>query len=60
VVDYHSLTTRHVGKDLGEEVEVDPTDEIALSQSPIARAEQPESLTLKTAATLLACGIKPD
>ena len=38
VVDYHSLTTRHVGKDLGE-VEVEPTDEIALRQSPINKEE---------------------
>jgi len=58
VVDYHSITTKFVGKNLSES-EVDPTDEIAIQNSTLNVEERPEELTLKTAATLLACGIDP-
>ena len=58
VVDYHSITQKFVGKDLAD-AEVDPRDDVALAVSPL-RDELPEELTLKTAATLLACGIDPD
>ena len=58
VVDYHSITQKFVGKDI-DEAEVDPRDDVALAVSPL-RDELAEELTLKTAATLLACGIDPD
>jgi hypothetical protein len=57
-VDYHSITTKFVGKDLSES-ESDPGDELSIKNSPLNREERPEELTLKTAATLLACGIDP-
>jgi tryptophanyl-tRNA synthetase len=38
---------------------MEPTDSVALQQSDVNRQERPEELTLKTAATLLACGIDP-
>jgi len=47
-----------VGKNLNES-EVDPTDAVALKNSTLSKEERPEELTLKTAATLLACGIDP-
>jgi tryptophanyl-tRNA synthetase len=58
VVDYHSITTKFVGKNLSES-ENDPTDEISIRNSALNQEERPEELTLKTAATLLACGIDP-
>ena len=58
VVDYHSITQKFVGKDI-DEAEVDPRDDVALAVSPL-RDDMAEELTLKTAATLLACGIDPD
>ncbi|CDW71471.1 tryptophanyl-trna synthetase [Stylonychia lemnae] len=49
VVDYHSLTQKYVGlKDDGGEAEEQEQ-----------KADSPQELTLKTAATLLACGIDP-
>ena len=58
MVDYHSITTKFVGKNLSES-ENDPTDEISIRNSVLNQEERPEELTLKTAATLLACGIDP-
>jgi len=43
-----------------EQMEHDPSDEMGLSLSPLINEDRPEELTLKTAATLLACGIQPD
>ena len=41
--------------------EVDPSDEISLARSLLrTQGDLPEELTLKTAATLIACGINPD
>ena len=41
--------------------EVDPADEISLARSLLrTQGDLPEELTLKTAATLIACGINPD
>ena len=42
------------------DAEVDPKDEVALAHSPLRVGQDlPQELTLKTAATLLACGINP-
>ncbi len=52
IVDYHALTQKYVGSSVDE-----VADEEALEK---LRTEQlPQELTLKTAATLLACGIDP-
>ena len=59
VVDYHSITQKFVGKDVIDE-EVDPGDEVALARSTVFGDDLPQELTLKTAATLIACGINPD
>lgn len=41
--------------------EVDPSDEISLARAlHKTQTDLPEELTLKTAATLIACGINPD
>ena len=41
--------------------EVDPSDEIALARSLVkTKTDLPQELTLKTAATLIACGINPE
>lgn len=42
------------------DLEVHPKDEVAITTSPLTSTDRPEELTLKTAATLLACGINPD
>ena len=42
------------------DLEVDPKDEASLQTSVLQREDRPEELTLKTAATLLACGIDPN
>ena len=40
-----------------ESLETDPHDETGISLSALAQEARPEELTLKTAATLIACGI---
>lgn len=40
--------------------ENDPGDAVSIANSPLRATDLPEELTLKTAATLLACGINPD
>ena len=71
VVDYHAITQKFVGQDVvvpNEEQEEEhkkvpklETTKVALSsQTDANRVESTEELTLKTAATLLACGIDPD
>lgn len=53
-MDYHALTQKYVGSSVLDEA---GDDEEALER---LRSEQlPQELTLKTAATLLACGIDP-
>ena len=59
VVDYHSITQKYVGKEVVDS-EVDPKDEIALANSDLRTEDLPEELSLKTAATLIACGINPE
>ena len=59
VVDYHSITQRYVGKHL-EDAESHPKDNISIQNSVLQTDDRPEELTLKTAATLLACGIDPN
>jgi len=56
-VDYHSITQKFVAKDIPE---YDPQDQIGLSTSVLTNTDRIEELTLKTAATLLACGIDPE
>lgn len=55
-MDYHSLTQKYVGVH-AESLEADPNDEVGLSLTALAQEQKPEELTLKTAATLIACGI---
>jgi tryptophanyl-tRNA synthetase len=53
IVDYHALTQKYVGSSVDEQgKEEEGLDK--LMQDPL-----PQELTLKTAATLLACGIDP-
>lgn len=59
MVDYHSITQKYVGKNVVDS-EVDPKDEIALANSNLRADDLPEELSLKTAATLIACGINPE
>ena len=59
IVDYHSITQKYVGQHIADE-EADPSDEIALAESNFRQEEQIQEMTLKTAATLIACGIDPD
>lgn len=47
-----------MGRDILDS-EVDPRDEVALATSPLRQEDLPQELTLKTAATLIACGINP-
>ena len=59
MVDYHSITQKYVGKEISE-YEVEPTDQVALRNSPLmSQGDLPQELTLKTTATLIACGIDP-
>lgn len=51
IVDYHALTQKYVGSN------VDEADDDAIEK--FRSEQQPQELTLKTAATLLACGIDP-
>jgi tryptophanyl-tRNA synthetase len=57
VVDYHSITQKFVTKEIPE---YDPKDQIGLTTSVLNSIDRVEELTLKTAATLLACGINPE
>ena len=40
VVDYHSITQKFVGKDIGDS-EVDPRDELALANAPLREEDLP-------------------
>ena len=50
------MTQKFVGLNI-EDQEVDPSDEIGLSLTQLSQEQRSEELTLKTAATLIACGI---
>jgi tryptophanyl-tRNA synthetase len=52
-VDYHSITQKYIGI-------IDEEEKEEENISKILNEERPEELTLKTAATLLACGIDPN
>ena len=54
IVDYHSITQKFVGRNEEEEEEDALRDDLDLPKE-----DQTDELTLKTAATLLACGIDP-
>ena len=59
VVDYHSITQKYIGIDLPEHVDGGlPEDPFELNES-VYSDGSPQELTLKTVATLLACGINP-
>lgn len=55
IVDYHSITQQYVGQHIHDT----PAEGSTVQTNVQQRSETPEELTLKTAATLLACGIDP-
>ena len=54
IVDYHAITQKYIGVDREGEAHTP-----ASLQDTIYKDGSPQELTLKTAATLLACGINP-
>ena len=58
VVDYHSITQKYVGQDVPDAQE-EQTGEVSLLNPTLRQDDLPQELTLKTAATLIACGIDP-
>lgn len=59
VVDYHAITQKYIGVDLPEHISGGiPEDPTELRDS-VNKDGTPQELTLKTVATLLACGINP-
>ena len=59
IVDYHAITQKYIGVDLPEVVSGGIAEEPGLLKETVNRDGSPAELTLKTAATLLACGINP-
>ena len=59
VVDYHSITQKYVGMDMEsiEDGELDDPSEYHVNS--VNKDGSPQELTLKTAATLIACGVDP-
>jgi len=57
VVDYHSLTQKYIGIEVPEGVRMD--QDVKELRESVNKTGIPEDQTLKTAATLLACGIDP-
>jgi tryptophanyl-tRNA synthetase len=59
IVDYHAITQKYIGVDLPEMVSGGIAEEPGLLKETVNKDGSPAELTLKTAATLLACGINP-
>ena len=57
-MDYHSITQKYVGMDM-ESIEDGMLDGDDQSENNVNKDGSPQELTLKTAATLIACGIDP-
>jgi len=59
-VDYHAITQKYVGVDVPETTAgTTMPEDAALVKDALYKEGAPDELTLKTAATLLACGINP-
>jgi len=59
VVDYHSITNKYVGVDIPENPDGGISEDPSLLDETVNKGGSPEELTLKTVATLVACGIDP-
>ena len=59
VVDYHAITQKYIGLDLPDQTSGAIPEDPNLIKDTINKGGSPQELTLKTVATLIACGINP-
>ena len=60
VVDYHSITQKYIGLDVKDNIDGGIADDPSLLLETVNKNGTPQELTLKTVATLIACGINPN
>jgi hypothetical protein len=58
-VDYHSITQKYIGLDMPDQIDGGLPDDPNELRDTVNKDGTPQELSLKTVATLIACGIDP-